>query len=372
MSVRPYDFLMSAMTKFQWVKFSLVLLFGISLTACRSTQVGQYDPAKPPQPYMRITRATNGAASLDIAVREFQPTDKRSPKIYLVAVSHLGEEAYYSQLQNMLENTDRVLFEGVRASAERAKPQPRDPNSPPRPKMPKPQAGEYSLQSDMAKSLGLKFQLEAIDYERPHFLNSDMTIAQISEVLNPGQHIGPPSDAPGNTSRPAPKADEDSGSAQFENLLSAMDGSGFLGKVLQIGLRFIGSSEKMQALVKLAFIEVLGGLDGDLSNLEIPAPGLKELLNVLIDKRNAVVIEDVRAAMHEANAPKSIAIFYGAAHMPNMEMKLRNDLGYRPVQDQWFQAFSVDPVKSGLSQADIQMIRGMVDIQMKMLKPQTK
>lgn len=364
----------SGMTKYRWWQLGFMLLLGVSLSACHTPPppASQYDPNKPPEPYMRITRATNGAASLDIAVREFQPADKHSPKIYLVAVSHLGEEAYYSQLQSMLENTDRVLFEGVRASAERAKPMPRDPNAPPRPKMPKPAAGEYSLQAEMAKSLGLKFQLEAIDYERPHFLNSDMTIAQISEVLNPTQHLGPPTASSANTSRPPPKADEDSGSAQFENLLSAMDGSGFLGKVLQIGLRFIGSSEKMQALVKLAFIEVLGGLDGDLSNLEIPAPGLKELLNVLIDKRNAVVIEDVRTAMHEANAPKSIAIFYGAAHMPNMELKLRHELGYRPVQDQWFQAFSVDPVKSGLSQADIQMIRGMVDIQMKMLKPQAK
>ena len=316
---------------------------------------------------MRVTRGTNGAASLDIVVREFQPADKRQPKIYLVAVSHLGEEAYYNQLQDLLEKTDRVLFEGVRASEERAKPKPRDPNAPARPKMPKHEAGEYSLQADMAKSLGLKFQLEAIDYERPHFLNSDMTLTQIAEVLNPVTKFGPP-----GSGKPAPKPEEDSGAAQFENLLSAMDGSGFLGKVLQIGLRFIGTSEKMQAMVKLTFIEVLGSLDGDLANLEVPSPGLKELLHVLIQKRNAVVIADVQAALHEEHPPQSIAIFYGAAHMTDMEMRLRKEMGYRPAQDQWFSAFSVDPVKSGLSQADIQLIRGMVDMQMKILRPPAK
>jgi hypothetical protein len=363
----------SGMNRIRWWQLNLLLLLTLGLSACRTPPpASQYDPAKPPEPYMRVTRATNGAASLDIVVREFQSADKHQPKIYLVAVSHLGDEAYYSQLQSLLESTDRVLFEGVRASEERAKPKPRDSSAPPRPKMPKPEAGQYSLQADMAKSLGLKFQLEAIDYERPHFLNSDMTILQISEVLNPSQHQGPPPGTAAKSGRPARPTDEDTGSAQFENLLSAMDGSGFLGKVLQIGLRFIGSSEKMQALVKLTFIEVLGGLDGDLSNLEIPSPGLKELLSVLIQKRNAVVIEDVRAAMHEANPPKSIAIFYGAAHMPDMEMRLRKELNYRPAHDQWFPAFGVDPVKSGLSQADIQMIKGMVDIQMKMLKPQPK
>lgn len=338
-----------------WMKsgFLFLLPLCLILTACH-TPSAHYDPAKPPEPYMRVTRMTNGAVSLDIAVREFHST-KHRPTIYLVAASHLGQPEFYTQLQSRLDTSGLVLFEGVRAGEDR-------PDAAVR-KMPKRDPGEYSLQADLAKSLGLQFQLDAIDYERPNFQNSDLTITQIAAILNP-----PP--PPGARKGPPTAEQEDSGAAQFEELISAMDGSGFMGNVLQVALKFIGSSEKMRALVKLAFIETMGSLDGDMSNLEVPSPGLKELLQVLIQKRNHAVLTDLQAVLAEKHPPKSIAIFYGAAHMMDMETHLRDDLGYQPVATQWVQAFGVDPDKSGLSKADILMIKGIVDWQMKMLKPQ--
>jgi len=347
---------------FTWLTRTLGLLLLLPLTACQSSRVETATPVTPPKPYMRVTREANGAASLDIVIREFRAPKKRGPVVYLVGVSHIGDAAYYEAVQNRLEATELVLFEGVRASEARAKPRSRDAAAPPAPKMPKRAEGEFSLQADLAKSLGLAFQLEAIDYERPHFLNSDMTITQIMEVLNP-----PP--PPGAKVVPG-QAAEDSGGAQFESLMSAMDGSGFLGGVIQMGVKFIGSSVKLQTLVKLSFIEMLGSLEGDLSRMEMPSPGLKDLLKVLIEKRNHVVMEDLRAALAEKQPPKSIAIFYGAAHMPDMETRLQTELGYRPVQDEWLKAFSADPVKAGVTPAEVQMIKGVVDWQMKMLKPQ--
>lgn len=341
------------------------LLLLLPLTACQTTRV-ETTPVTPPKPYMRVTREANGAASLDIVIRQLHSSKKHSPVIYLVGVSHIGDTAYYETIQKRLEASELVLFEGVRASEERAKPRPRDASVPPAPKMPQRAAGEFSLQAELAKSLGLAFQLDAIDYERPHFLNSDMTITQIMEVLNP-----PP--PPGAVSVAAPaNPDADSGGAQFENLMAAMDGSGFLGGVIQMGVKLIGSSAKLQTLVKLSFIEMLGSLEGDLSRMEIPSPGLKDLLRVLIEKRNHVVMDDLRAALAEKQPPKTIAIFYGAAHMPDMETRLQTELGYRPVQDEWLKAFSADPAKAGVSPAEVQMIKGVVDWQMKMLKPTEK
>lgn len=343
----------------------LWLLLLLPLTACQSPRVQKAPPA-PPQPYMRVTHDNNGAASLDIVIREFHAPKKKMPVIYLVGVSHIGDEAYYQNVQNRLEAMDLVLFEGVRASEERAKARPHDPNGPPPRKMPKREAGEYSLQAELAKSLGLSFQLDAIDYERPHFLNSDMTITQIAEVLNPGKKIVPPGS--GVPLKPEP----DSGAEQFQNLMSAMDGSSFMGGVIQMGVKLIGSSTKLQTLVKLSFIEMLGSLEGDISRLEMPSPGLKELMQVLIEKRNQTVMNDLQAAIAEKNPPKSIAIFYGAAHMPDMETRLETEFGYRPVKDEWLQAFDVNPEKAGVTPAEVQLIKGVVDWQLKMLKPAEK
>lgn len=350
--------------RFNWRPKMLWLLLLLPLTACQSSRV--QTPVTPPQPYMRVVRSNDGAAALGIVIREFHSPKKHRPVIYLAGVSHIGDAAYYEAMQNRLESAGLVLFEGVRASEERAKPRPNDASAPPPRKMPARPTGEFSLQADLAKSLGLSFQLDAIDYERPHFLNSDMTITQISEVLNPGRQLAPPgTGTPANTG-------EDSGAAQFENLMSAMDGSGFMGGVIQMGVKFIGSSTKLQTLVKLSFIEMLGSLEGDLSRMEMPSPGLKELLKVLIDKRNHIVMEDLRATLAEKQPPKSIAIFYGAAHMPDLEMRLQQELGYRPVKDDWLTAFSVDPQKTGVTAAEVQLIKGIVDWQMKMLKPPAK
>ena len=348
--------------RFQWLSRMLGLLLLLPLTACQSPRV--QTPVTTPQPYMRVTRAPGGVASLDIVIRELHGAKKRAPVIYLVGVSHIGDAAYYEAVQNRLEMMELVLFEGVRASEERTKPKPHDTSAPPPPKMPTRATNEFSLQADLARSLGLEFQLDAIDYERPHFLNSDMTITQIAEILNPGVKLASP-----GTGTPV-KPGEDSGAAQFESLMSAMDGSGFLGGVIQMGVKLIGSSTKLQTLVKLSFIEMLGSLEGDLSRMEMPSPGLKELLKVLIEKRNHIVMEDLRATLAEKHPPKSSAIFYGAAHMPDMETRLQTELGYRPIKDEWLKAFSVDPVKAGVSQAEVQMIRGVVEWQMKMLKPQ--
>lgn len=313
---------------------------------------------------MRVTRAAGGTASLDIVIREFHGPKKRDPIVYLVGVSHIGDAEYYQTVQNRLEATELVLFEGVRASEERAKPKPHDTSAPPPPKMPVRATNEFSLQADLAKSLGLEFQLDVVNYERPHFLNSDMTITQIMEVLNPGKRFGPP-----GSGKPVQAPNDDSGAAQFDNLMSAMDGSGFMGGVLQMMVKFIGASPKIQTLVKLSFIEMLGSLEGDLSRMEMPSPGLKELLKVLIEKRNHVVMDDLRASLAEKHPPKTIAIFYGAAHMPDMDTRLQTELNYRPMKDEWLKAFSVDPVKAGVSQAEVQMVKGVVEWQMKMLKP---
>ena len=165
---------------------------------------------------------------------------------------HLGEPAYYRALQRFLDAQTIVLYEGINPDAHPhrvgdAKPAATNGPAPATP--PTDTNAGYSMQSAFAKSLGLVFQLEAIAYDRTNFLNSDLSVLQIQRIMAGGR----PPPAPGE------KAATDS---SFNVLLQVMDGSSFLGSLLEIGMQFIAASPKMQAVAKLTFIEAVGRLQG--------------------------------------------------------------------------------------------------------------
>ena len=64
-------------------------------------------------------------------------------------------------------------------------------------------------------------------------------------------------------------------------------------------------------------------------------PGLQELL---LDKRNAVVMERLVQVLEQAEGP--IAVFYGAAHMADLERRLQ-DLGYARTGGRWLRAWAL-------------------------------
>src|SRR5262249_2100362 len=157
-----------------------------------------------------------------IAVRRFLPARGHGPEIWLVGASHVGESNYYATLQRYLDRSDLVLFEGVGANKSAKFDSQED----------------SSLQHTMAGALGLVFQLEAVDYDRVPFRNSDLTIAQLQHLLA------------GNQKEGGEQKGTEAGQ-EFDQLLSMMDGSSTLGMLMHVGLRLIGSSPKLQAMTKI-------------------------------------------------------------------------------------------------------------------------
>jgi len=67
--------------------------------------------------------------------------------------------------------------------------------------------------------------------------------------------------------------------------------------------------------------------------------------SVVLEERNAVVIERVKEILARDERPRSIAIFYGAAHMPLFERQLE-ELGYAPAGDlERVKAWAMDAVR---------------------------
>ncbi len=346
--------------------FAPLLVATAALNGCAARPKGPiHDPHAPPAPYLRIAYPDDDTVELQIASRRFTPARGKGPIVWLVGASHIGESNYYASLQKQLDAKTLVLYEGVGEHSRRARPPKAQPSAPPKPPHRTTSAAatnsprdDYSLQDTMARSLGLVFQLQAMNYDRTNFLNSDLSIAEIQSLMQPG---GAATGArPGGT---AATTDDDS-NATFQNLLKAMDGSSSLGMVLKGVMQLIGGSPKMQAMTKLALIETLGVLRADPSRMKGLPPDMQKLLGVLIRERNKVVIEDLRRELKRARPGTSIAVFYGAGHLPDLEMRFRNDLKLRPAEDQWLPAFSVNTTRAGLSNFELTFLRSIIRSQL--------
>ena len=167
---------------------ALLLAQAEGRTVCRAAE----GPA--PQPYTRVANPDSNTVQLQIALRKFVPAQGAGPAIWLAGVMHVGEPAYYHALQEFLDAQTVVLYEGINPGAhphhvgdgtaagatgagdgrDRSPPTAAGTNS------------DYSMQSALARCLGLVFQLEAIDYDRTNFLNSDLSIRQIQRIMAGG------------------------------------------------------------------------------------------------------------------------------------------------------------------------------------------
>jgi hypothetical protein len=63
---------------------------------------------------------------------------------------------------------------------------------------------------------------------------------------------------------------------------------------------------------------------------------------IIIHERNDAVIDELAHVLGRPDAPSSVAIFYGAAHMGDFEPTLRERWGLEPAESKWSVAMSVD------------------------------
>src|SRR5687768_1863056 len=135
---------------------------------------------------------------------EYRPRARAGPGIVLVGAAHLGTPEYYAALQKRLDGCSVVLFEGV-GLAEALK------------QGPGPLHRELGLQKQLADALGLVFQLNAIDYRRSHFVNSDLAAEAVqSEIQERTAKV------------PGAKSEE-----TFASLMEALQGTGKGAEMLQ-------------------------------------------------------------------------------------------------------------------------------------------
>lgn len=335
------------------------------------------DAAKANDPtYLRARDAAGGGRVLEVACRTLSAGKGAETKVTLLGACHLGEAAYYEAIQKRLDAADLVLFEGVGME-----------NGPPRTGEGEKSSGVSELQTSLARSMGLVFQLEAVRYDRPHFRNSDVTPEELVAALRgekprPGGGKPSPPSGEGETGaeangapdgetakeagagKTAPKTDRET-----QAFLRALSGDSIILSLASKALKFFGRNPQFRALMKLAVVEMLGAIEGDVSRLvEKQDPGMKRLMKVLLEKRNVVVFRDLRKVLAKKEAPGHVVLFYGAAHMADLEERITSKLGFRFVGEEWLPAFGVNPKKEGLTAFEVGLVRKMISAQMARLQ----
>lgn len=195
---------------------------------------------------------------------------------------------------------------------------------------------EDGIQAELARALGLEFQLEAIDYGRPNFRSSDMSIDELERAL-------------------AAKG------IDFAVIEGSFAGTSLPGRIAVMFLRLVRAADvfldgAIADGLKVVLIELLGDEAVLEQSLEQLGPGFGE---VIIDQRNQIVIDDLEAITRDEPDVGSVAILYGAAHLPDLAERLGR-LGYAPAGDEWHTAFEVDLSRSPMTEQDVRRLRTMI------------
>jgi hypothetical protein len=200
----------------------------------------------------------------------------------------------------------------------------------------KPETGDRSggIQQKLADALGLVFQLTAMNHNKPNWRNSDLSVDQVQARL-------------------------DAAGANADMLFSMLEGSSVLGKLAGFALDMMAASPESRAMLRVMMIEMLGKADL-LMSAKMPGD-MSKMMNVLLEDRNAVVLEDLKRVIASEPEVKSIAIIYGAGHLPTMQRAIVKDLGYTPAGDTWRTAMEVDTKDAGISTAQLKTIREMIN-----------
>jgi len=286
----------------------LAITTGLSVSAA--------DPPLPSKPvespqFLRLhSDEDGGPVALETAIVRYslrQNQTKQPVHVDLVAAVHIGEREYFSTLNNLFETYDAVLYELV---------------APPNARIPqaggKPSGAIGTAQHGLTKLLGLQFQLDQIDYKPRNFVHADLSPRQFSAAM---QRRG----------------------ESWWTMFS---------KLMQESMNRVNGQEKKSS-PDLSFGDLFGIVFG--SNRELRMKRLlaeqfsdMEVLtsafggedgSSLITDRNAAALSVLRQQLQKG--AKSIAIFYGAAHMHDFDQRLQKDFNLEPTEVVWLEAWNL-------------------------------
>jgi len=229
----------------------------------------------------------------------------------LVGVVHVADRKYYNKLNKLFEDYDSVLFELVMPKGTKV-----------------PKGGKKGssnplsmLQDIMTLVLQLDLQTKCIDYTCTNFVHADLSPQEMADLIaKRGDNalsltLSIAADILREQNKMADKVGANAGQSLPDPFKLLLDPQ---------------APSKLKAMMAEQMEQMADGT------------GLGKTLNqLLIDDRNAACMKVFDKQV--AAGKKKIAIFYGAAHMPDFERRLIQDHGMKRQSVQWYDAWDLEP-----------------------------
>lgn len=297
---------------------SIGRLFGQETTTVKAPTVA------PPSEFLRMTMSpSTSPLALETAVVSYhaeQTSGKGEPNgvtVDLIGAVHIGEASYYAELNRLFDRYDVLLYELVAAEGTVV------------PLGGKRESSGFNpvgmLQDSAKNMLGLESQLERVDYTKSHFVRADMTPKQMADKMAERGD----SAISLALSTLADMLRQQNRAAQKPQAAEAATSS-----LEEIGLAdMLGNPLKMKQVLAAQFAQT-GSLDQALGG---------PLNQLLVVDRNAAALKVLQKQI--AAGKKRIGIFYGAAHLPDLEKHLIEDFGLARGSQQWLTAWDLTTAK---------------------------
>ena len=288
----------------------LVVVLSFMLCRLGFSPASAVEPAKKnPAPTSKFVRLNRDAAgkplTLDTAIVRYVGTrpDQAGLVVDLVGAVHVGERSYYEQLNKRFAEYDVVLYELVAPPGTRITKDTKGGNHPVR-----------MIQNGMKDFLLLEHQLEHIDYLKPNLMHADMSPDDFARSMHDrgesllGMYFRLMGEAM------ARQSSAKSGASDLQLLLALLD-------------------ENRAVAIKQLLAEQFEDLEGAMRAFGGPQG------STIVTERNNVALAKLKEQI--AAGSKRIAIFYGAAHFPDMEQKLLGQFNLKRTTQHWLPAWNL-------------------------------
>jgi hypothetical protein len=285
------------------------------------------EPAEPAKvtDFIRVEEDA-AKASLQTAVTRYE---KDGAHLDLVGAIHIADPDYFRTLNERFTAHDAVLFEmigGESLAARHADPSAKSDESDPSDPSDLPADQEQNLEAlhqiygMVARFLGLTDQMNRIDYSKENFVHADLSLAEFRQLQSErGESLL------GFALEASRQAGEQGAAKQPDTarLLQAM---------------LTGNSNQL----KLEIVHSLGAGDDQIAAFAGES--------VIIGDRNRKCLQVLAAQL--AAGRRKLAIFYGAAHFPDMERRLL-EAGWQRAGQEWLTAWDIpkEPAKEPAAEA---------------------
>jgi hypothetical protein len=258
--------------------------------------------------FIRVSRDDERRpVAMETAVVRYSSAERPGCKVDLVGAVHVGDKAYYDELNKLFDSYEVVLYELVAPEGTKI------------PKEGRKSSGHPIgfLQEGMSTLLELRHQLACVDYSKKNFVHADMSPDEFSRTM------------------------AERGESFFQMFLQLM-GQGMAQSASGEGpndaaiLMALFSKDRATKL-KVAIAQQFENLEGQLAVLDGPSG------STILTERNRKCFEVLDKQLKEGK--KSIAIFYGAAHLPDMERRLLADYGLKRDSEKWLAAWRLQTAK---------------------------